>query len=321
MPKKKEKPTKKSSQVSNNKQDPPGQDPVSDAEEEDPFDNPNLPSQEHCTWLLNVIKIHAKKIADECIKTSEAKTNSQIGQLKEEIQTLKKEKVKLQEVIEDMTKQQRKLQRLQHESNLIRSEVKDIKTKSDMLEQEQYQNNLQIVGLPEVKDNDEIKQLIKLSKEKLGVKIRSSDIKEVIRLGKRKEKGPPRNTIVKFQEKSTKVKLCEHKKKLAAQKDPVKNIYLNDHLTRQRQHLLYAARQLVKSKKLFGAWTQGGNILVKKEESGKIIQVFNHTDLMEIKDCNHRIDVGTKSELSSRDDSNTGISHISDYDYDIYSDY
>ena len=300
MPKKKEKPTEKSSQVHKNKQDTPRCDSVtvSDAEEDDPFDNPNLPSQEHCTWLLNVIKIHSKKIADECIKTLEAKVNLKIDQLSEEIQSLKKEKVKLQEVIESMEKQHRKVERLQHESNLMRSEVRDIKTKSDMLEQEQYQNNLQIVGLPEAKDNDDIKQLIKLSKDKLGVKIKASDIKEVIRLGKRKDKGPPRNTIVKFQEKSTKVKLCEHKKKLATQKDPAKNIYLNDHLSQHRQHLLYAARQLVKSKKLFGAWTQGGNILVKKEESGKIIQVLNHTDLMKIKDCNQENDADTRSVLS-----------------------
>ena len=68
MPKKKEKPTEKSSQVlkNNKKQDAPGHDQASDAEE-DPFDNPNLPSQEHCTWLLNVIKIHAKKIAEEWV--------------------------------------------------------------------------------------------------------------------------------------------------------------------------------------------------------------------------------------------------------------
>ncbi len=305
-------------------QNPSTQDQEADSleSEENPFDNPNLPSQEHCTWLLNVIQIHAKKIANECIKVYEEKVNSQISQLKEDIESLRKDAVKIKTDITDITTSQGKVDRLQYESSQLRSQVRDMKTKVDAIEQEKYQNNLQIVGLPETKEDD-VNQLIKLSKRKLGVKLKTSDIKQVTRLGKRRDKGPPRNTIVEFYEKATKQKVCEQKKKLTTQKDPMKNNYMNDHLTKHRQHLLYGARQLAKSKKIFGAWAQDGNILVKKEESGKIIQVFDHRDLMDIKDYNQedKVDGNDQSSSSRTMDKSESISHLSDYDYEFDSDY
>ncbi len=39
----------------------------------------------------------------------------------------------------------------------------------------------------------------------------------------------------------------------------------------------------VKGKKLYAAWSKQGNVLVRKTESNKIIQVFDNTDLMLVK--------------------------------------
>ena len=89
------------------------------------------------------------------------------------------------------------------------------------------------------------------------------------------------------------------------------NIYLNDRLTKHRQNVLFAARKLVKGKKLFAAWSQGGNILVRKTESSKILQVQDHDDLLKIK-----IDYGQQSEVTPEDKS-PAMSHLSDYDYDF----
>ena len=57
-----------------------------------------------------------------------------------------------------------------------------------------------------------------MSKERLGIKLKSSDIKEITRLGKRTDRGASRNVIVKFHDKATKSKLYEEKKKLATNK-------------------------------------------------------------------------------------------------------
>ena len=47
-----------------------------------------LPSQEHCTWLLNIIQIHAKKMAKELLDNH---NRTVVEALKQEINVLKQE--------------------------------------------------------------------------------------------------------------------------------------------------------------------------------------------------------------------------------------
>ena len=99
-------------------------------------------------------------------------------------------------------------------------------------------------------------------------------------------------------------------------------IYINDHLTKHRQSVLYSCRQQVRRKKLFAAWSQGGNILVRREENGTIIQVFDHEDLREL--CMNIL----PSEQEFADGNGTNISrdessiksHLSNYSYGYDSD-
>ncbi len=141
------------------------------------------------------------------------------------------------------------------------------------------------------------------------------------RLEKRKDGGKARNVIIRFSDKHTKDAVHLQRKKLIKCGNPVNSIFLNDSLTHHRQHLLYAARRLVKERKLFTAWSKHGNILVKKNEGTNVIQVQDHSDLMNIK----LSDITSKQEepelrggLSSRDTSN--VSHITDYEFFYESD-
>ncbi len=83
---------------------------------------------------------------------------------------------------------------------------------------------------------------------------------------------------------------------------------MNDRLTEHRQNVLYAARKLVKARKIFAAWSQNGNILIRKTENSKIIQVDDHDNLRKIIDDQllASTEEGTYSEA---------ISHLSDYSY------
>ena len=56
----------------------------------------------------------------------------------------------------------------------------------DEFEQDKHSKCVQIVGLSENKnDSEDIKQLTKVFKEKAGVKIRSSDVVDMRRMGKK----------------------------------------------------------------------------------------------------------------------------------------
>ncbi len=109
--------------------------------------------------------------------------------------------------------------------------------------------------------------------------------------------------------------------------NPRKNVYINDQLTKHRQSLLFAARKLVKSRKLFAAWSQHGNILVRKTEDSNITEVRNHDDLMNIKMDNNfsndqRSDARTPTELSRQSSDRISIvSHLSNYEYYVDSDF
>ena len=38
----------------------------------------------------------------------------------------------------------------------------------------------------------------------------------------------------------------------------------------------------MKARKIFAAWSQQGNVLIKKEEGSKITQINDHSDLMNV---------------------------------------
>ncbi len=166
------------------------------------------------------------------------------------------------------------------------------------------------MGLPENKDESEdIKQLTKVFKEKAGMKIKSSDVVEMRRMGK-KNQTKTRNIILKFKDKETREKIYAERRKLVQVGSPTKSVYLNDCLTHHRQQLLYSARQLVKGKKLYAAWSQHGNVLVRKTESSKIIQVLDNSYLMLVKTDESDVELTGQSE-----DSISQMTHLSNYEY------
>ncbi len=85
-------------------------------------------------------------------------------------------------------------------------------------------------------------------------------------------------------------------------------MYINDDLTEFRQKLLYDARMLVKRKKLKGAWSQHGNVMVLTD-MGKPSAIFNYSDL--------RVRSGTDP---LRDVSSDELDETQDSDLDLYSD-
>ena len=72
----------------------------------------------------------------------------------------------------------------------------------------------------------------------------------------------------------------------------------------------------MKSRKIFAAWSQNGNVLIRKTESSKILQVADHGDLMKTKEG----DTGSDKPSTRSVDDRTIVSHLSDYDFEYDSD-
>ncbi len=91
--------------------------------------------------------------------------------------------------------------------------------------------DVQIVGLAETKsEKDDLKSMLKLSKEKMGIKLKAADVKSIHRLGK-KTQNRNRDIIVSFDDTTVRDAFYQKRKSLSVNKDPSKNIYVNDRLT------------------------------------------------------------------------------------------
>ncbi len=297
--------------------------PVNDTQEE----TENLSSEE-TQWLMNVIRNTARDIIDEKLGSGKM-VNNNLSDLKREMTNeIKRLQDKVEQLETDLKKKSRRIERLEFENHQKECQIKTIKLQMDESEQHGYDHCLQLVGLPECKeDSDDTKQIIKMTKDKLGIKIKSNDLEEVKRLGKKRDT-KMRNVEMKFKDKSLRDKVFECRKKSITDSNPKNNVYINDKLTRHRQSLLYAARNLVKSKKLFAAWAQHGNILVRKKEDSKIVEVKDHSDLSNIKEDNdpeQAVDNSEKFDQTSSSgpssDCQSIITHLSNYSYYVDSDY
>ncbi len=276
------------------------------------------------TQLYDIIKKLSAEVCkskiDEEISEQERNTQDQLKKLTKDVQNLRDGLETLQQ---KYAKQQRMVERLQYENTSLKAEVKKVCLKSDKLEQEKFKNSVQIVGLPDSESEDDMKQVLKITKEKLGVKIKANDIIAMSRLGK-KRAGKTRHLNVTFKETATREKVFQQRKKLIIEKAPSRSIYINDCLTKHRQNVLYLCRKQVRAKKLFAAWSQGGNVLIRRKEDGEVIQVFDHGDLREMS-----ADVETKGSLVENSaenmsmltsDESSIVTHLSNYSFEYSSD-
>ncbi len=208
------------------------------------------------------------------------------------------------------------IERLEYENRQKDKTIRELNTKYDELEQRRYDKDVQVVGLPESNsDEEDLKKILKLSKDKMGIKLKGADIEGYHRLGKKTQK-KTRDVIITFKERKTREAFYEQRKKTSQSTVISQNTYINDHLTDFRKGLFYRARQLVKHKKLYMTLTQKGNVLVRKVDDGKITQVNCYSDLKSlIEDPGDLFNEYDSSEVSSTNQGDM-LSHISDYDYD-----
>ncbi len=69
----------------------------------------------------------------------------------------------------------------------------------------------------------------------------------------------------------------------------------------------------MKRKKLFAAWSQHGNVLVRTKEESDIIHIKDNSDLMVLKTIDTEHD--EVQQTSQSIDSDSVVSHLSDYEY------
>ncbi len=238
-----------------------------------------LPSQDHCMWLVNIIQIHAKKVAKNLLREHE---ETVLAQLRNEIQGLKQENEQLKKSLNDQENTIKKLKWSRDGINkdLAKKnrEFESLRSHVDQIDQKQKETRVRIAGIPEEDNEDLSKKVFKLTKNKLGLKkMKENNIIQVYRSGKKKS-SKTRDVIVEFDSRPIRDSVHGARKKLINPSETDKSIFINDDLTEFRLKLFHDARILVKKKKLRAAWSQHGNVMVLQENGGPKA-VYNHSDL------------------------------------------
>ena len=285
-------------------------------------------------WFSMVIKNQVKRHIPEYLRQQtldlEKMVQKKWESIQLEIQKLSIEKLKtdfrneltevtrrLDELDEDNRKKQRRIERLEYTINQKDAKINQLKTTIDDLEQKQYMNEVQIVGIPESSsDEEDMKRVLNLAKAKMGQKLKKCDVEHIHRLGKKAEK-KTRDVLIKFKDKTVRDAFYQNRKKLIMKNDTKNSIYINDHLTHYRKGLLYSARQLCKANKVTAAWSQEGNVLVRKPEDDSIKQIKSYEDLVEFnnKEFEYSRSDEERTFTGSTDLSEEMSSHLSDYSY------
>ncbi len=229
-----------------------------------------------------------------------------INDLKGEIAAMKTEREALKCTINDLQaalkNKDRAIERLQWENECRNDESENLKIKLDQLEQQNYEKNVRIVGMPdpECSEEEEKESIVKFARETLKLKLKTTDITEVQRMGKKSDKKPSRDLIVKFKKKATRNSFYKERKKPFESSHC--NVYINEHLTSYRSNLFFAARKLVKSKKLHSAWSQHGNILIMRDEFDNPRQLNTHKELATLQENDNEEHIDSISEDTSNED-------------------
>ncbi len=224
------------------------------------------------TQLYEIIR----KLSSEICETKKADFETKVTNMQLEIQDLKKA----------IKTRDRSIEKLEWEKQCQDKQIQQLNTKIDQLEQQQYHHDVKIIGLDDTEcgEEEEREKLIKFASETLDMRLKSSDIVQLQRLGKRSEIKPTRSLVVRFKKLSTRQDFYQRRKKTFINVDPKKNVYINDRVTNHRSNLLYAARKLVKTKKIHSAWTQHGNVMIRKTETDSPEEILLHEDLTQFKD-------------------------------------
>ena len=155
----------------------------------------------------------------------------------------------------------------------LQEKVAKLESGHDGLEQYGRRYSLRVKGIPETEQENTDTLILDLAK-KMDVPLELQDISRSHRLGKPSQ--TPRPIICRFTTYRARANLYK------ARRSSPKGVFLNEDLTKNRQHLLYLCRQSKRDGNIIHCWSSDGQILVRKEERGTIVAVNSASDLEQL---------------------------------------
>lgn len=151
--------------------------------------------------------------------------------------------------------------------------IENLESQNDILEQYSRRNTLRVSGVSEDAGEDVIEKTLELLNETMSVSppISLEDVDRVHRVGKRSShaipsggsngstpRTHPRQILIKFSSYRARERVMKRRSTLKGS-----TIFVNEDLTRNRNAIVYKARQLKRNGKIDDVWTHDGAIIFK----------------------------------------------------------
>jgi outer membrane murein-binding lipoprotein Lpp len=192
--------------------------------------------------------------------------NSTVESLKSSLEILREENKSVNEQCKKLENENKKLRR-------------------DMNEIQQYTrlDNVEIVGIPETK-NENIYMILESVAKVINTPFKRDEISIAHRVPSAKNKTT--SIIVRFTSRTAKINWKRAAKTKGHLKTsdlncnlPPGNIYVNDHLTAHNKFLLNKAKDLKKNNKLAFVWVSDAKILIRKKQDSPVKRISSEDDL------------------------------------------
>ncbi|KAH9630932.1 hypothetical protein HF086_009042 [Spodoptera exigua] len=186
------------------------------------------------------------------------------------------------------TKELKKLNSLEAELSEIKDQNRKLRSDINAYDQRERQLNVEIVGIPEHKDENLNEIILKIGKH-TEIEITKDDILQVNRVtAKSKIQGRPRNIVAKLRNRQLKDNIISQarKRRLSTMDLAIPGkgvpVYVNEHLTVFNKNLLKKAKEMAKIKEYQFMWTKNCKIYVRKAATIPLIIITEEEDLKKI---------------------------------------
>ena len=185
--------------------------------------------------------------------------------------------------------QEEEIEKLRAEVKQKDAEIDALKLQVDEIEQYSRKYCLNIKGVPENENEDPVKIVTELA-ARAGVSVDKSDIDIVHRIGKKPRDGRSkianRDIVVKFANFVKRKELWAARKRVTetsvsdrrgTRQGPAPSVYVMENLTKYRAKVMFLAREMKRTKKIWAAWTDEGTMKIRKTSTSQT-QIIHSVD-------------------------------------------
>lgn len=222
------------------------------------------------------------------LESKQAKVDEEITSLKKSMQYHSDEYDDVAKKLELHSNEIKDLCQLKKELEEVKVQNRKLRLDVNAGEQRDRLLNIEIVGIPEI-DNENLIEIVSKIAKHTEIDIRNDDILHVNRVtAKSKIQGRPRIIVAKLRTRQLKDNIISQarKRRLSTKDLDIKGspipVYINEHLTMYNKNLLKKTKDLANIKEYQFTWTKNCRIHVRKAVTTPAIFISDEEDLKKI---------------------------------------